>query len=172
MGEKYVLEFNPVKRYDRLCKQFVEEFDYFNIHGEKERDLVRASLGVFKKNCKNVRALIADETCPLHDISPKTLDTVFRYLKFMMEIDLKHSKFRHRPLPLLQSTLMLVVVGGCYKVPGLYLTSSRNINNMANGNFEEIVGKGHTIEKLRSLCKFGKDSKYWDKVQKYLDFTI
>lgn len=170
MGEKYVLKIDSGKRFDRLCVDLLnmdlKSFDY------KETNMIKSSLTILMQKKSNILELIEDSKCPLNNISAKSLDTIFRYVKFMTELNLHNNYYRYKPLALLQTFLIIAVVDGkSITNPEYFLTSSRNIHYLTCGNFQETLKSKHTMDILKSICYLGKDSVYWKRVETYISYV-
>lgn len=170
MGEKYVLKIDSSKRFNRLCVDLLnmdlKAFDY------KEEKIMKSSLSIFKEKKHNILELIEDRKCPLYNISAKTLDTIFRYVKFTAELNLPNNYYRYKPLTLLQTYLIITIVDGkSLTNPEYFLTSSRNMHYLSCGNFQETLKSKHTMDILKSICYLGKDSVYWSRVETYISYV-
>ena len=170
MGEKYIMKIDNVKRFNRLCIDLLNmDLKPFN---HKELNILKSSLSVFRQKKYNTLELIEDIDCPLHNISAKSLDIIFRYVRFMMELNIPNNYYRYKPLALLQTFFIIAVVDGdSLRKPENFLFSNRNLQYLMCGNFQTTLKTKHTMDILKSICYLGRDSVYWERVESYISYV-
>ena len=148
--------------------------DVIDVRPEDAR-LFLSSLKIFELGSKDLIAWVDDESHPLSKISRKAIDVIFDRVDdlvggYMWSIRSK-GYYDSKPMTLVWDLLSICVVDNkLQKIHADYFKGFRN-GWLRCGNFQNYVGKNHSKYMLQSLCEYGEDSAYWDKVKRFIEDT-